>query len=295
MLMTNVRTTILAALLLTLLVSQGCQTGFFGKITGNVSEVINGTPLKDATITIEDTKYITVTDAQGNFTFNSIPTGIYTLRASKLNDEYQEIVLYNAKLLADSVLHLNLIAELKQNAIIVSPKDTIKLSSLKPGCLLLRGKHGFAVDPKSPNTNIIAIRNAEKHILSRITGVKPYVKIEKPEQGLEVVRLFTDLSTYYLLTEPNPDNIMIEVTSSTAKKLAPGEMPMAYYKKLGLFEPRVSADDHGITIERYLVSFSHNLYRVKEHVTFDGECKIVSKILILPHMEIALPMTGNNI
>jgi len=47
-------------------------------ITGNVTDT-TGTPLIGASVTLKDTKYSAVTDEEGNFAFNSVPQGKYTL------------------------------------------------------------------------------------------------------------------------------------------------------------------------------------------------------------------------
>ena len=57
-----------------------------GDITGKVTNLVDGTPLSNISISIESLRQTVLTDANGNFSFNSLPVGTYNIVA--VNDDY---------------------------------------------------------------------------------------------------------------------------------------------------------------------------------------------------------------
>ncbi len=57
-----------------------------GDITGKVTNLVDGTPLSNISISIESMRQTVLTDANGNFTFNNLPAGTYNIVA--VNDDY---------------------------------------------------------------------------------------------------------------------------------------------------------------------------------------------------------------
>lgn len=57
-----------------------------GDITGTITNLIDGTPLSNISVSIESLGLVALTDANGAFSFNSLPVGTYNLVA--VNDDY---------------------------------------------------------------------------------------------------------------------------------------------------------------------------------------------------------------
>jgi hypothetical protein len=114
------------------------------------------------------------------------------------------------------------------------------------------------------------------------------VTIGSEDQALELVRLYTDLKTFFYFREHSPDNSFIEVRPTEGKP-GLGEIAKERGKKLGIILPVVTADENGYTVTRYVMSMAQNLYRLKERVGFDGNYVVTEKTLIIPKMDILLP------
>ena len=105
--------------------------------------------------------------------------------------------------------------------------------------------------------------------------------------ALEYARFFTDLKTFYLFRDPDPDNTYIEVSSTTGKP-SYGEMPAEQFRKLGMTPPVVTNDANNFYVTRYVLIKTRKLFKVVETIGFEGDYS-AKKTLILTHMEIPMP------
>lgn len=265
----------------------GCKSGFFGKFTVKVVDPETLRPIAGATLKLDDSKYNQTTDAKGTFEYQGIESGSHTLTVKYANPFYETSVV-PVYVRMDSTGDVLIMPDIKSDAIHESAKDTLKLSCLKPGYALFRGGFGYGVGERTPANNIVLVYNRVRKLVLRPSYLKSYVVIKDSVMALEFVRFFTQPSTFYLLRDPDSDNIYVEVTPTTNRKPSYGEMPSEQYKKLGLTEPIVTNDANSFYITRYVVSKSRKLFKIRETIGFDGDYS-VKKTLILTHMEIPLP------
>lgn len=80
--------------------------GTTGKISGRVTDNETGEALPGTTVIVEGTTLGTATDADGYYTINNIPPGIYTITASAVG--YQKKQFVNVKVSADFTTKLNI-------------------------------------------------------------------------------------------------------------------------------------------------------------------------------------------
>ena len=91
-------------LLLSILLSQGPQTQR-GTLRGTVIDITTKKPIQNVSIQMLNSKLRTKTDPNGEFSFESIPVGIYDFRVS--SEDYATILYRGFSVRPDSVLTIN--------------------------------------------------------------------------------------------------------------------------------------------------------------------------------------------
>lgn len=76
-----------------------------GDVTGTIANLINADKLANITVTLEGTEFSTTTDANGAFTFNTVPAGKYTLKAT--NNDYLD-ASYQVEVIAGQVSNIEM-------------------------------------------------------------------------------------------------------------------------------------------------------------------------------------------
>lgn len=89
-----------------------------GKITGQVSDLQNFTPIAEAMVNLENTAYQTTTDSNGYFSLDNIPVGIYTLKASASG--FDDFIIYNLNLTSGNILNYAI-------ELVIAEENTINL------------------------------------------------------------------------------------------------------------------------------------------------------------------------
>ena len=283
----NIFSTSVGLLCFILLSITGCKVGFFGKIEGRLIEPEGGMPMRNITVELEGTKMAAATDNNGGFMFIGVAAGTYTIHAKTASSLYEDAYA-KVTVKQEIVNRVEMIVEIKPDAIYESVKDTVKLNVLKKGYTLVRGGYGYGSSQSSPTNYLVMLWSGHKRVILKPNYFKGYVEILTPEEALDYVRFFTDPSTFYLFKDLNRDNHYIEVMP-TKKKPSVCEMPDEEFKRLGMFEPVVTNDENHFYVTRFIVSMQRNLYKIKESVTFDGGYE-AERMLILAHMDIPLPV-----
>ncbi len=264
----------------------GCKSGFFGKFTGQVVDPELRRPIAGVKIILDDKKYHILTDAKGMFSFDGVNAGNHTVTV-KYGSPYFEDAVVPVVVRHDKPVHVLVVPDIKSDAVYESPKDTLKLSSLKPSYKLFRGGFGFGTSREYMTNHLVLIQNKKRKLIMRPNQMKGYVQLKDSVQVLEYARFFTDYNTYYLFKDPDPDNSFIEVKSATGKP-SYGEMEQERFKRLGLKNPILTYDENHFYITRYLVSKTQKLFKVKETIDFDGNYEM-TKSLIITHIDIPFP------
>lgn len=76
-----------------------------GDVTGTIANLINADKLANITVALEGTEFSTTTDANGAFTFNTVPAGKYTLKAT--NNDYLD-ASYQVEVIAGQVSNIEM-------------------------------------------------------------------------------------------------------------------------------------------------------------------------------------------
>ena len=266
--------------------SLDCKSGFFGTISGKVIDPEYLRPLTGVKVRLDDQKFTIDSDNGGNFSFSSIPSGNHTITCMFANPMYEDAFVEVIVQPGIATSPVTVVAEINSDVIHESRKDSLKLSSLKPGYMLYKG--GYALGTGHPLTNsLVLVHDKKRRLILRSTNLKGSVLLQDSSQAIEYARLFTNIETFYLFKDPSPDNSFIELRPATGKP-SYGEMTKEELKRLGMRSPWVVHDADHFYITRYLLSTLHNLYKVDETIGFDGDYQI-KKTLILSHMDIPLP------
>lgn len=164
-------------------------------------------------------------------------------------------------------------------------KEPIRVSFSTKGYDFYKGGRGLAGFPVKSYLRLIAVKGKNKAEISGVPDLKRYVSIEKPNEALEFVRLFTSIETHYLF--PEIHYIEPAVAVDTPR---PGEYTEEYGVLMNLEKATARREKDYFVIERNLLDKTGKLFRAIEHVGRDGAYSLIKKTIIVEVALISYPI-----
>lgn len=172
----------------------------------------------------------------------------------------------------------------------ISEKDgPIKVAFDTNGYVFYKGTDGIMGSPVQAFFKLVAVKGDKKIILPKTTSFKSYASLNKPEEALAFVRLFTNLDTHYLFKDSDWIEVFNGKTDILGGEMYPGGVFKNDWEKFGLFEPKITTTADGFLIERCLLNSKKEIFHSEERVGIDGEYSMKIKSIIQKNSEAPFP------
>lgn len=174
--------------------------------------------------------------------------------------------------------------KLAHPAVSYDKERPVSLSSMVDGWKLYEGEGALTGVPREAFAHLVAVRGDERRILYRTTSLAGYVRIDTPEQALEMVRLFSSVDLGYLFEDFGE----VEIAAANGEPEL-GEIAEEEYRRLRLSAPSVTRQGSWFVVTRYLADEKHHAWWVRELVRRDGSYRLADRALVAEDVDIALP------